>query len=309
MSLRMKVSAFFFLFLIVSGSLSCGQQRSSDPKPKAAVVPVVSSVTVLPDKPCGDRELYLSVESKGPEGDPVTYTYQWIKNGQELPGEVKGVLGTGKFKKGDMIEVSVTPSSGKTAGEPFVSSPVRILNMPPVIEQLWIEPRTAYATESLKAFVKGSDKDGDPVYYLFQWEKNGTLLSHATSETLERGQFKKGDTITVTATPDDREILGIPKKSEPLVILNNPPLILSSPPVRVEGNIYTYLVKAQDPDGDPVTFTLKLGPKGMEMDKATGRIRWEVKKEDKGTHSIEIEAVDQDGAKSIQRYTLGVDIT
>jgi hypothetical protein len=52
---------------------------------------------------------------------------------------------------------------------------------------------------------------------------------------------------------------------------------------------------------------LKSGPKGMEMDKNTGLIRWEIRKENKGTHSVEIEVFDQEGAKSIQRYTLTVE--
>jgi hypothetical protein len=52
---------------------------------------------------------------------------------------------------------------------------------------------------------------------------------------------------------------------------------------------------------------LKSGPKGMEMDKKTGLIRWEIRKEDRGNHSVEVEVSDDAGAKSIQRYTLMID--
>jgi hypothetical protein len=44
----------------------------------------------------------------------------------------------------------------------------------------------------------------------------------------------------------------------------------------------------------------------MEMDKNTGLIRWEIRREDKGSHSVEIEVSDNEGARSIQRYTLTV---
>ena len=108
-------------------------------------------------------------------------------------------------------------------------------------------------------------------------------------------------------TPDDRETLGVSKKSEPLIISNSPPLILSSPPTSIEKTTYIYQVRANDPDNDPIAFSLKSSPKGMEMDKKTGLIRWEIRKEDKGTHSVEIEVSDDSGAKSIQRYTLTVD--
>jgi hypothetical protein len=91
-----------------------------------------------------------------------------------------------------------------------------------------------------------------------------------------------------------------------LIISNGPPLILSSPPTSIEKTTYIYQVRANDPDDDPITFTLKSGPKGMEIDKKTGFIKWEIRKEDVGTHSIEIEASDDAGAKSTQRYSLTI---
>lgn len=91
------------------------------------------------------------------------------------------------------------------------------------------------------------------------------------------------------------------------MISNSPPIITSSPPTSIEGMTYQYQVRVNDPDQDFVTFTLKSGPKGMAMDKNTGLIRWEIRKEDKGTHSIEIEASDNEGAKNIQQFTLMVD--
>jgi hypothetical protein len=101
------------------------------------------------------------------------------------------------------------------------------------------------------------------------------------------------------------KLLALLRNRNPLS--NSPPLILSSPPTSVEKTTYIYQVRANDPDNDPIAFTLKSSPKGMEMDKNTGLIRWEIRKEDKGTHSVEIEVSDDSGAKSIQRYTLTID--
>jgi hypothetical protein len=84
-------------------------------------------------------------------------------------------------------------------------------------------------------------------------------------------------------------------------------MIISSPPNKTDGNIYTYQVKADDPDNDPIIFSLKTAPKGMEINRETGLIRWEVRKGDQGTQSVEIEASDSEGAKSFQRYTLSVE--
>jgi len=203
--------------------------------------------------------------------------------------------------------VKVTPSDGKVEGSPFVSAPVRILNSPPAIQEVRIEPRMAYANDPLKVSIKSNDVDGDSIYYTYRWEKNGMVLTEEKTEVLEKGRFKKGDVIAVTVTPDDRESQGSSKKSEPVIIMNSPPIIISSPPTSVEGNDYIYQVKAYDPDDDPLSFALKSAPKGMEINKETGLIRWLIRSQDRGTHSIEVEASDKEGARSFQRFVLNVE--
>ncbi len=223
-------------------------------------------------------------------------------------GENKDSLPSGSFKKGDSIQVRVTASDGKGEGNPFLSEPVKILNSPPLIQEVWIEPKVAYANTDLKAHVKGVDRDGDFIYYTYQWEKNGNPIPEEKKGILGKGSFKKGDSITVTVIPDDRGSYGNPKKSDPLIISNHAPVIISNPPTSIEKNLYIYQVKVDDPDGDHVQFRLKSGPKRMEIDKSTGLIRWEIRNEDQGTHYIEIEALDSEGARSTQRYTLTVEI-
>jgi hypothetical protein len=235
---------------------------------------VITSVNIQPEKPTKESELNLFIQSQDSDGDSISYQYQWIKNNEEMTEEKKSALKNEVFKKGDLLQVRVTPSDGKASGTPFLSPEVKILNSPPVIQEVGIEPKVAYVTDCLKVNVKSSDSDGDFIYYTYQWEINGVVLNEERGETLEEGRFKKGDSIVVILTPDDREILGAPKKSEPLVISNSPPLILSSPPTSIEKATYIYQVRANDPDSDPIEFTLKSNPKGMKMDKKTGLIRW-----------------------------------
>jgi hypothetical protein len=296
----------FSLLILLAGLFSCERQKDQKgSKPNSA--PVITSVNILPDKPNKESELNLLTQSQDPDGDPITYQYQWIRNNEEITGENKNTLKGGLFKKGDLLQVRVSPSDGKVNGTPFLSQAVKILNSPPVIQEVWIEPKVAYVTDPLKINMKSSDSDRDFIYYTYQWEKNGIVLNEERGETLEKGSFKKGDSIIAIVTPDDRETLGSPKKSGPLIISNSPPIILSSPPTSVEKRTYIYQVRASDPDNDPTLFILKSGPKGMEMDKKTGLVRWEIHKEDKGTHSFEIEVSDDSGAKSIQRFTLTLD--
>ena len=296
----------FFIAALFSFTINLSCDTSEELKPKTNSPPVITSVNILPETPYFQAELNAVVQCQDPDHDPVTNHYQWVKNGEEILGENTYILRNGKLKKGDLIQVKVTPSDGKLNGAPSLSAPMKVLNSPPAIQEVRIEPMVPYATDDLKVSVKSSDVDGDFVYYAYQWEKNGVILREEIKEILGKGRFKKGDSITVAVTPDDREVESKIKKSEPVVISNSPPIIVSSPMNSVEGTTYVYQVKANDPDDDPIVFSLKSGPPKMVIDKNTGLIRWEIRKEDKGSHLIEIEASDSTGAKSFQRFTVVV---
>ena len=289
-------------------SLSCDNLDGTSLKSNPNSPPIITSVRIIPEKPNIGSELIVFTQSHDPDGDPVTYHYQWVRNGEEISDGDQNILRIGNFRKGDLIQVKVTPSDGKTEGSAFLSDPVQILNSPPVIEELRVEPKMVYADSPIRVLLKSYDVDGDSVYYTYRWEKNGVVLTEERAEVLELGRFKKGDSITVMVTPDDRESQGPSFRSAPIMILNSPPVIISSPPTSVKESDYIYQVKAYDPDNDPVSFALKSGPKGMEIDKDTGLIRWTVQSQDRGTHSIEIEASDKEGAKSFQRFSLNVEI-
>lgn len=296
----------FSILAFLAGNLSCGRKEGQDSRRNFP--PVITSVNILPERPNKESELSLMIQSGDPEGDAIAYRYQWIKNDKEIFGENKNSLGGGSFKKGDLIRVKVTPSDGKTEGKPFLSPPVKIVNSSPVVQEVRIEPKVASVKDNLRVHVKSHDSDGDFVYYSYQWQKDGAVLTEEKGEVLEGGRFKKGEAITVTVTPDDREAQGTRRKSEPIIISNHPPLITSSPPTSTEGGTYVYQVKANDPDNDPILFALKSAPKGMEIEGKSGLIRWEIRKEDKGIHPVEIEVLDNDGGRGFQKYTLTVDL-
>ncbi len=306
----MKIRRFFFFLgvgLLFLETLSCGGKTEREPRSKTNFPPVVLSVAVLPEKAFKGTELSAAVQAKDPDGDPVTYRYQWIRNDEEMAGETGPTLKGERFRKGDSIQVRVTPSDGKEEGRALVSSPVKILNSPPVVQEVLIEPGRPTSSDSLTARPRGSDPDGDFIYYSFQWEKNGRVMDQERNAVLEAGKFVKGDSIAVTVTPDDREVQGTPKKSQAVVISGSPPIITSSPSSTVEKGMYKYQVKVRQVDHGRLAFVLKSGPAGMTIDKDTGFIQWGVEKEARGTYPVEIEVSDDEGAKSTQKYELTVD--
>jgi len=195
-----KLAVIFSLLTTLLGGGSCEKEKGTGASSRTNSPPVVSAVRILPENPTQQNAVTASIDAHDPDGDPITYEYQWIKNGADVSAQDNNVLQHSHFKKGDVIRVRVTPGDGKGKGEPFLSPEVKIRNSPPVIQEVWIEPKVAYASDPLKALVKAEDKDGGFVYYTYQWEKNGVLLSEERGAVLEPGRFKKGDSVTVTRT-------------------------------------------------------------------------------------------------------------
>ncbi len=71
-------------------------------------------------------------------------------------------------------------------------------------------------------------------------------------------------------------------------------------------DMYIYNVKADDPDGDDLTYTLKNSPDGMTVDPATGVITWTPADSQTGIHNVSVEVSDGKDGTDIQHYTLRV---
>jgi hypothetical protein len=160
----------------------------------------------------------------------------------------------------------------------------------------------------LKARVEASDPDGDTIAFSYQWVKNGDELIGETSETLKDATLKKGDKIIFRVTPYDRVSTGQEVTLQEFTILNSAPVITSSPQAqKLKSTLYRYQVVAQDPDGDPVSFSLSpSSPQGMVIDSQTGLIQWKIDGNAAGTHTIEVIATDGDEGKCTQKYNLRI---
>jgi hypothetical protein len=201
-----------------------------------------------------------------------------------------------------------TPSDSKMQGKEASSTSGRTRNSVPTVTSVSIEPELPRKNSTLKARIEASDPDGDTVSFSYQWVKNGEELIGETSETLVDPTLKKGDKIVLRVSPYDMESTGEEATSQEIVILNSAPVITSSPKAqKMKSSLYGYQVVADDPDGDPITFSLSpSSPQGMAIDPQTGLIQWKVGRDGAGTHTIEIIAADDDEGRCTQKYSLTI---
>jgi hypothetical protein len=103
------------------------------------------------------------------------------------------------------------------------------LNSLPVVAGVSISPSSATESTPLSAsYTSVSDADaGQTVSVSWQWSLGGTPITGATTASLTGANFDSGDSITVTATPNDTLEDGLAVTSTPVVIDNTPPSMTS----------------------------------------------------------------------------------
>jgi len=251
----------------------------------------------------------LEFRADDPDGDRVTTSYQWLANDSPVDGQTGTTLSLAVVKRGDRISVELTPVDGRGAvGPAFRTEAVEVANTPPVVTRVAIEPATAKPGDVLRATFEGSDADGDPVKYLFEWWRNGKSLGVPSRDreqrTLATDGFTRGDMIVVGVTPYDAGGPGRFLVSEPFMLLNRAPVITSSPKGPTGEGLFEYTVTASDPDNDPLTYKLEMAPSGMTIESGTGRVSWQMPAGFSSPQQVRISVDDGNQGQAFQEFTL-----
>ncbi len=129
--------------------------------------PAIQSVTIDQTSPTTATVLTAAVAASDPNGDPLTYAYQWIKNGTDLPGATAASLDlsiAGNGDRGNAISVRVTASDGVATSTPVTSPAVTIVNSAPVFGQD-LSDRTDVEGAAITLSAAGADPDADALTY------------------------------------------------------------------------------------------------------------------------------------------------
>jgi hypothetical protein len=284
------------LFLL----LSCSKEKET----LQAVGPQKTGVYKIELSPKGaTKNSLISVAVRGV--NPSDLRYQWIVNNTEIEGATEDVLRYPHLKKNDRVQVKVFIRGQ----EELISQPLIISNTIPQIQSAKLIPQNPQKGDELKADVRTFDGDGDTISLLYEWFINEEPLAE-TSDTvnIDGKLIKRGDKVSVKITPTDGE-----QQGQPVIlysIINNSPPIVSSvtvPTFQDNGRIYTSRVIADDPEGDPLTYTLREKPEGMTIDPKSGIITWRVTPKDRGEHNVIVSVSDDYGGEVLISFTTKID--
>jgi hypothetical protein len=189
--------------------------------------------------------------------------------------------------------VSASGAPGDTAGA--VSG-----NKPPAVVRADVKSIVENGTEVLRIVPVGVDPEGDAVTFVYEWTKNGEPVG--TGDGI-RG-FKRGDRISVKITPYDGRLYGQQKVLNTQVRNTSPRVDVKGEP-SFDGKVFTYRIKAEDPDGDKLTYALVEAPRGMTVNGETGAVTWPIS-DQKGVFPVKAKVSDGAGGETFFDFTVTV---
>jgi len=200
-------------------------------------------------------------------------------------------------------KVSIGTGEAETASQAGEGSMVdKAKGYPPALAKAKLQLETINNVDTLKVVTEGKDKDSKPITYEYEWTKNSEPAGSVDSIS----GFKRGDKLAVKITPFDGEAYGPPRVLT-TEIKNVPPRIIEHQETTFDGKILSYQVKATDPDGDPITYSLVDPPKGMTIDSASGMIKWPVDETvSAGTYGVKVKVSDGQGGENL--YTININL-
>lgn len=233
--------------------------RSSPPAKALQGVPY--SYQVIAFDPDGDEMRYfLNGSPSGMWIDPTKGLISWTPSPQEVGS--------------NPVNLEVTDGHGGSKGQSFVVEVVNVNDPPAFVSS---PPAVAKQGFPFSYRVQVADPDGDIVAI--------SLLSGPPGMTLDAasglvqwvpGQESAGRVVAAVLVASDG-FGGIAVQSLQIAVLdqNDQPVVLGDiDPVAYQDRPYATQVRAFDPDGDRLTYTLMNDVEDMSLDKHTGALVW-----------------------------------
>jgi YD repeat-containing protein len=208
-----------------------------------------------------------------------------------------------------LVRVQAQDGRGGSAGQEFTivvgssltNAPPRIVSSP---------PPAAIIGEAYLYDLRGEDEDGDPLSWRLVGSPAGVSLDPTVGTLRWVPTLDQIGTNAVTVEARD-PFLATDAQTFFVDVgcLNRPPRITSDPLTSAgTESPYTYAVRAEDPEGDRLAWSLveDARPSGMTIDASTGLIRWTPTLGQAGAHPVTVRVTDTRGASGTQEYTVHV---
>lgn len=316
---RRRASAIVLLFLaFLMAGTACGRKEdggpvaggpgtagtapaAGQPAPQAPAAGVRHLVDVDPLIPCRIAPPGVTVRPTPGQVKEVA-AVRWYVNG--AAAEIGPRLSPSAFRRGDRILAAVTL---RVDGVETLATTREVLagNSPPSVTGVRAEPENPVSGGAIRVSSAGSDADGDAVRVRYEWYIDN-VLTHGNEESVVLKGVKRGSIVHVRAIPNDGIVDGAWEVSPGYRVVNGLPVVKSQVPKEMPSDgRFVHRIEAEDPDGDPLTYTLRKAPPGMTLNGST--LEWQVPDGFLGRpFDVVVEISDGQGGSTVQNISMTI---
>ena len=219
--------------------------------------PPAPSVSISPTNPNNNDDLSaIVIEQPDLDGDPISFTYEWLKNGA-LTTYTSTSVPASATNGNETWTIQVTPNDGYVDGA-IAQASVTVTNSAPSVIDVQITPSNAYNDSTLTCVENAVDPDNDPLTMTYEWNNTstGNMLGSGSTLTLNSSMASRNDVISCSVTVTDPS--GESATNSNTIILQNrapdAPSVSISPNPAYVGNALTCTINTtNDPDDDSTT--------------------------------------------------------
>jgi hypothetical protein len=240
--------------------------------------PSAENLQILPVTPFGNDDLEATFDFIDDEPEGARTEIKWYKDNVELV-ELRNskIIPGSQVKSGDNWFFTVRPHDGIEFGELVVSPRVGVLNDPPLVSILGIDPSLPKGGETLEAKFVVADKNQDEVTLKVRWFRNEIEQPALRNSLTVPSSFTEvGDEWFFEMQGDDGVAESQIKRSLPVTIGNSRPRIGllqvngGLAPTGIEGQSPTVSWIFDDFDGQSqAAYQVMIGTKPPRTDKPT----------------------------------------
>ncbi len=191
--------------------------------------PVANNVKITPSEPKTTDDLRCEYDYTDIDGDIESGTeIRWFKDGiEQIQCKGQLVLSSDMTKRGDRWQFKIIPCDGIDFGLEMTSSEVIVVNSPPIVNNVIIEPNNPSEGQVLNCIYEYIDLDGDAESGTsIRWYKNEVLQNkYNDQKEIPSGVIKKGESWKVVIRPRDGISEGRYVTSPVIIVGNSPPFV------------------------------------------------------------------------------------
>ena len=221
-------------------------------------LPSAPTVSISPGAPDTSSDLVATAAATDADGDTLTYTYAWSKEGVLQDGLTTGTVTADLTARSEVWTCAVTASDDTGAGAAGEAQ-VTIGNAKPTAPTVSISPSSPKTTSNLVATPSAStDADGDPVTYRYAWYKDSVLQGDLTRNTVTHDKTAKRQVWKCVVTPNDGQDDGATGEGQKTIantVPTAPTVSISPSNPKTADNLVVTASGSTDADGDTITYS------------------------------------------------------